>query len=257
MQQVAYNKVFASDAVIRIPDLPEGAWYMAVRGVDEHGLEGKSASASFTLKVKPPMLEPPLIQSPQNNARMLQSSDVQFIWTKVVGANGYVLELVGADKTFHRYEVADSKLLVKNLPAGEFHWRIATQMKTASGEVLVGSWSDMQQFVLMNKPGAMEGELGKDGRALNLRWKDMQAKEYELQFARDSDFDSGKSKIEIKKAIRPELAILNLEAGKHYIRYRAIETDGFVGHWSSTMETEVPSSWAILIKILGWAAIAL
>ncbi len=260
MKQVAYNKVFPSDAVIRIPDLAEGAWHMAVRGVDEQGLEGKNASTSFTLKVKPPALrplEPPLIQLPQNNARMLRSGDVQFSWTKVLGAYGYVIEILGADKTFQRHEVMDSKLIVKNLPAGEFQWRIATQLKTAAGEVLVGSWSDMQQFVLMDKPSPLAGELDKDGRALNLRWNDLQAKEYELQFSRDPDFESGKSKIETKKATRPELAILNLEAGKHYIRYRAIESDGFVGHWSSTMETEVPSSWAILIKILGWAAIAL
>ncbi|MEY4294384.1 MAG: hypothetical protein RLY82_72 [Pseudomonadota bacterium] len=257
MKQVAYNKVFPSDAVIRISDLAEGAWHMAVRGVDEQGLEGKNATASFTLKVKPLLLQPPLIQLPQNNARMLQGSDVQFSWTKVVGAHGYVLEILSSDKALQRHEVTDSKLTVKNLPAGEFQWRIATQMKTATGEVLPGPWSDMQQFILLDKPAPLAGELDKDGRALNLRWKDMQAKEYELQFSREPDFESGKSKIEAKKATRPELAILNLEAGKHYIRYRAIEADGFVGNWSSTMEAEVPSSWEILIKILGWAAIAL
>jgi hypothetical protein len=102
------------------------------------------------------------------------------------------------------------------------------------------------------------GELDKTGKALSLRWNDLQAQEYEVQFSRDANFESTKTLLDTKKTVRPELSVLNLDSGKHYVRYRAIESDGFVGNWSSTMEAEIPSRWPpSMWMILGWALIGL
>jgi hypothetical protein len=258
MKQVVHNKGYPSDTAIRIPSLAEGIWYVSVRGIDVQGLEGKSATSSFTLKIKPPPPEPPFILLPKNNARLLSGSDVQMTWTKVVGAHAYLLEILSADKTSLTHTVSDSQHIVKNMPSGEYQWRLATQIKTATGEVLQSVWSDAQKFVVMENPGSLASGSEKDGDSMILRWRDTKAKEYELQFSRTSDFDASQSKIETKKTTLPELAINNFQMGKHFIRYRAIERDGFVGNWSNIMEIDVPNRWDVLIKILlGWAVLAL
>lgn len=254
MQRVTYSKLFPSGSAFRIPDLTEGEWHLAVRGVDEQGLEGKNASSKFTVKVKPP---PPLIQTPKASARTLQGQDMLFSWARVSGASGYVIELQDEKKNITKHTVPDAQLILKSLPAGAYQWRIATQMTSSQGATDVGFWSDSQNFTIVAKPDALAGELDEGGRNLSLRWNDMQAKEYEVQISRESDFVAIKSPIVTKKTARPELSIASIDSGKHYIRYRAIEADGFVGDWSSTMETTVPKSWSSVLIMLGWAVLAL
>lgn len=256
MTQVTYNKLFASGAAMRIPNLAEGTWHLAVRGVDEQGLEGKNASAMFTAKVKLTP-QPPLIQTPKANARSLQGQDVLFSWTRVAGASGYAIELQDGNKIITRRTTADASLSLKSLTTGSYQWRIATQIVRAQAQIEDGFWSDWQSLTIVAKPEDMSGELDNSGRIMSLRWNDMQAKEYEVQIAREPDFEATKSAVVIKKTSRPELSITSIDSGKHFIRYRAIESNGLVGDWSSTMETTVPKSWSSLLIMLGWAVLAL
>lgn len=252
--QVTYNKLFPSGSQVRIPQLPEGEWHLLVRGVDEQGLEGKNASSKFTLKVKP---QPPLIQTPKSSARTLLGQDVLFSWLKVASASGYVIELQDGNKTAVRHTATIPSLNLKNLSAGDYQWRIATQITRAQGAPEIGFWSDWQNFTIVAKPDALAGDLDKSGKNLSVRWSDLRAKEYEVQIAREPNFESPQLPLVIKRTTRPELSITNIESGTHFLRYRAIEADGFVGHWSSTMETTVPKSWSSWLHMLGWTILAL
>ncbi len=254
MTKISYNKVFPSGSVIRIPDLADGTWHASVRGIDEQGLEGKNAKAILVLKARP---QPPLIQTPKLNEKIVQGQDVALSWAKLSSANGYLIELQDAKKQSTSSVVQDSKLDLKNLAVGTYSWRIATQLKTAQGNIDTGPWADRQSFTVVALPEPMQGTVGADDKALNLRWSDQQAKEYEVQLAGEPSFDPAKSSIVAKTTVRPEVSIPHIASGKYFIRYRAIESDGFVGGWSSTMEVTVPTNWMPLWILLGWAAIAL
>ncbi len=254
MTKVSYNKLFPSGATFRIPDLADGTWYINIRGVDEHGLEGKSAVAVLVLKARP---QPPLIQAPKPSEKIVQGQDVPLSWAKLSGANNYVIELQNEKSASTAHAVQDSKLDLKNLAVGVYSWRIATQVKTDQGGLDTGPWSDRQSFTVVATPEPMQGQLDKGGKILNLRWSDQGAKEYELQFAREPSFDATKSLLVLKTTTRPEVSIPDIASGRHFIRYRAIETDGFVSGWSSTMEVTVPTNWMPLWIFLGWAATAL
>jgi FecR protein len=254
MAKISYNKVFPSGSVIRIPDLADGTWHASVRGIDEQGLEGKNTTAVLVLKARP---QPPLIKTPKPNEKIVQGQDVPLSWAKLSSANGYLIELQDEKKQSTASSVQDSKLDLKNLAVGTYSWRIATQIKTAQGSIDTGPWADRQSFTVVALPEPMQGKVGTGDKALNLRWSDQQAKEYEVQLAGEPSFDAAKSSIVAKTTTRPEVSIPNIESGQYFIRYRATESDGFVGGWSSPMEVTVPTNWAPLWILLSWIAIAL
>jgi hypothetical protein len=198
-----------------------------------------------------------LIQTPKPNEKIVQGQDVPLSWAKLSSANGYLIELQDEKRQSTASAVQDSKLDLKNLAVGTYSWRIATQIKTAQGSIDTGPWADRQSFTVVALPEPMQGKVGTGDKALNLRWSDQQAKEYEVQLAGEPSFDAAKSSIITKTTTRPEVSIPNIESGQYFIRYRATESDGFVGGWSSPMEVTVPTNWAPLWILLSWIAIAL
>jgi hypothetical protein len=254
MTKISYSKVFTSHEIFRIPDLADGTWYLNVRAIDEQGLEGKDATAILVLKARP---QPPFIQTPKPKEKIVQGQDAQFSWAKPSGAHSFVLELQNEKNDIASHTVQDAKLDIKNLAAGTYSWRIATQMKTPQGSFDKGPWSDWQKLTVMAIPEPVQGGIDKEGKALNLRWDDQKAKEYEVQLANESSFDATKSQIVVKTTGRPDISIPDLKSGQYFVRYRAIEADGFVGGWSGTMEVTVPFNWMPVWIFLGWAAIAL
>jgi len=248
MTKVIFNQLFQSGKAIRIPNLADGAWHLAVRAVDAQGIEGKNASALLVLKARP---QPPLIQSPKPNEKVAQGQDIPLAWVKVSGASGYVLDVQDEQKKLTRHTVQGNTLALTGLAVGSYRWRIATQVKTAQDQLDTGPWGEWQSFSVIPMPASAQGKVDPDGKSMGLRWTDQKAKEYEVQLAREPSFTASLSPVVTQKTNKPELTITRPEVGTHYIRYRSIEEDGFVSGWSGTMEIEVPIDWRPLWLFLG------
>jgi hypothetical protein len=249
MTKIVFGKLFAADKSLRVPDLPDGVWYARLRAVDEQGIEGNNANFTFTLKARP---QPPLVQTPKPNAKFVLSEGVPFGWAKMIGASQYRVEIQNEQQLpYKTYDTTDTKWLMNDLPVGSYRWRIATEVKKSDGTMDRGPWSEFQAFKVIATPVPAEGKLDENAKALGLRWEDQKAQEYEVQVAREPTFDPLKSPILTKKVVDPQSIVPNPETGKHFIRYRAIEDDGFVSSWSSTMEVEVPVDWRPLWLFLG------
>ena len=63
---------------IRGPDLPDGDYYGHIRGIDEHGLEGKNTDYVFTINARP---EAPILQEPKPDAGLIEETP-GFVWAR-------------------------------------------------------------------------------------------------------------------------------------------------------------------------------
>ena len=252
MTKIVFDHRFLSERSIRIPNLQDGVWYVTVRGVDERGIEGKDAKVTVVLKARP---QPPFIQSPKPQEKLAQGQDVKLSWAGFNGATSYLIELLGENQKRTTYTATETSLSLKDLPVGTYSWRIATQLTTPQGVLDIGPWSGVQIFTVVATPEPAVAKLDEDAKALNLRWEDQKVKEYEVQVSRNASFNNLKSPVTTQKTVKPELAIKNPEPGQYFMRYRAVEADGFVSGWSATMSVDIPNNWTPIWLFLGSLAI--
>lgn len=245
-QTIAFDKRFKVGEPVRIPNLMDGVWRVRARGIDSGGLEGINGQMTINLKARP---EPPLIQSPKPAEKIVQTRDINLLWSGVSGASGYVLEIISASGVRSEYVVMQANASLKNLAPGRYTWRIATQTK--KDIVDKGPWSDPQEFTVVATPQAAQAEMDIKHRTLSLRWSDQKAAKYDVQFAKDSTFNVQSPQFMQLQTVQPSVMLNNPASGVHYARYRAIEADGFVGGWSGVMTITVPTNWQHLLLYLG------
>ncbi len=253
MDKVIFSQHFAIGQSIRVPTQQDGAYYLTVRAADGQGLEGKDAKLAVNVDARP---QPPLLQAPQNGEKVVQGSDVTLLWAKPQGATGYIVEIQDNTQKRTQYRVEDTRYDMRSLASGTYGWRIAAQMKIGTDTIKTGAWSEQQLFTVLAKLDAPDGEIDKNDRTLHLRWTDQRVREYEVQMSRTDGFDGAtKEGVVVTHTVKkPELDIPDAAAGKHFIRYRAIEENGFISGWSGTMEVDVPKDWRSL-WLFFWAAI--
>ena len=253
MNQVIFSQRFASEQSIRVPTQQDGAYYLTVRATDGQGLEGKDAKLAVNVDARP---QPPLLQAPKNGEKVVQGSDVTLLWAKPQGATGYIVEIQDNTQKRTQYRVEDTRYDMRSLASGTYGWRIAAQMKIGLDAIKTGAWSDQQSFTVLAKLEAPDGKIDANDRTLHLRWADQNVKEYEVQVSRTDNFEgAAKEGIVMTHIVKkPELDIPDAAAGKHFIRYRAIEENGFISGWSGTMEVDVPKDWRSL-WLFFWTAI--
>lgn len=247
-QNIVYDKRFASNQAIRILDLPDGAWRLRVRGIDESGIEGKNAYATAVLKARP---EPPVIQDAKPSQTVIYTEVVNIFWAKAVGAVGYLLEVVDERGQRTEYRLQQTSAALKGLAPSTYQWRMATQVIDKDGKLDTGPWSDPQTFKLLPVPAPAKAEMDEKEKTLALRWSDQKAVGYEVQVSRTGKFEGAAPALVIYKTTQPELLLSNPESGEYFIRYQPIEVDGQRGSWSGTMQVTVPIDWRHLLLYLG------
>ncbi len=124
-QTVLRDDVFVQPGAQWNDDLPDGAYFLRVRGIDAHGLEGYDAQHAFTLNARP---LPPTPLTPVLGAN-LAKPEVELVWHAAEGAQGYLLQLAPTPEF-------SQGLIERRLPAitktaetladGDWHWRIAS-----------------------------------------------------------------------------------------------------------------------------------
>lgn len=211
--------------------LPDGDYFLRVRGADAQELEGADAQVAFALRARP---EPPLKLSPPAGASVISSAPL--VWTQVDGATNYRLQ-VSRDAAFTDLLVDQNgiagtrKLLEPALAPGTYHWRLATQRPDGSH----GPFGDPASFTVLEPSSVLPPQLGADG--LQLAWSGPSGFQHQVQVARNSDFLQPELDRQVPGS---SLTLPDPKPGAYFVRTRLMLPDGSLGPWSSTQRFDVP-----------------
>ena len=224
-----------SDARASLPLPADGQYYVRVRGIDAQGLEGRDASARFTLEILP---EPPFVLEPAADSTV-RKAQPDFHWADVADAAGYRFELADnaafENPVVSAGERSTSLRLPRALPAGDYYWRVASD--ASDGQQ--GRFSDPVRFALRPLPevGEINNE-SSDSRSVTFRWRAGEAgQRYRFQLSRSPDFKDPR----VDELVdQPQITLPKLRAGTWYLRAQAIGSDGYEGPFPPAQRVEVP-----------------
>lgn len=223
-------------------DLPDGRYVLRVRSVDAGGLEGRDASAAFTIKARP---EPPFLSRPRGDEKTADER-VLFAWTRQAAAARYRLQVADnaefAAPRVDRSDLETTELAVA-LPTGTHHWRLASIR--ADGDI--GPFSDAQTVIRVQPPPAPAADppaVTPDG--ILLRWRNDGAAGYQIQMARDAAFTQLLADETVQA---PQWLLRQPSPGTYHFRVRARDADGFLGPFGAVQQLDVPHSrwWWLLL----------
>ena len=242
--QLRAETTFASPEA-KFGDLADGNFFLRVRAVDKQGIEGGDAVLPFKLKARP---EPPFTSVPANKDKFA-ATQVEFKWSNATEADNYRLQLA-SDAAFTKIISDDRGIKGTSFKApgavkpGDYFWRVASIR--ADGDV--GPLGDAQSFTLKAMPAAPNPPK-EDGGRVTFTWGGEAGQKFDFQLARDAKFTNLVSE---KRLDNPEITLDKpSEAGIYYMRFRAIDPDGFVGPYSSAQTIEVKSTkWYALFLLL-------
>ena len=195
-------------------NLPDGALFLRVRGVDVNALEGKDATHAFTIKARP---LPPALTAPRDNARSA-SGRVKLTWQASTEAVAYRVQIAG-DASFVN-PVVDEKALssltfspASLLKPAAYFWRAASV--NAKGNT--GPWSPTAGFVVVTEAPDLKMSGGGDNSSIEIVGS--AAASHQVQIARDERFINIASD-RVITGNKFELGELPVNA--YYIRVRAV-----------------------------------
>jgi len=206
-------------------DLPDGAYFLRVRGIDALGLEGFDAQHAFTLNARP---LPPTPIAPALGER-LSKREVDLGWAAAAGAQGYLLQLAPTPEF-------SQGVIERRLPAvaqtretladGDWHWRIASL--DAQGQAR--AFSPHRAFqVEMSAPKPVlipplrpEMPLVKEeGLMLLASWQGT-APAYRLELSASENFTP---LVATYALTRPEARLTQPNAGNYWLRVIALDAN--------------------------------
>jgi hypothetical protein len=249
----AFNNLLADD-VFKTPEakfanLDDGQYFFRARAIDKVALEGSDAVRAFKLKARP---EPPFTSEPKNKNK-LAAEKVEFRWASSTEAGSYRFQL--ASNADFSKTISDERGVVfsssgsafspaESIKPGDYFWRVASVRPDGD----VGPFGDVQSFTLKAMPQAPNPPKEEGGR-VGFSWSGEPGQTFDFQLASDAGF---KNLVLEKKVSQPEIAIEKpSDAGIYYMRYRAIDPDGFVGPYSSAQTIEVKANrWWLLLFVV-------
>lgn len=234
-----------------LPDVPDGQYFIRVRGVDKFGIEGKSAVQSIVLDARP---QAPLQLKP-TEGHVMRGKAPKLQWTASSEADKYQLE-IASDITFKQHhlnltDVKTTQFIPSNLLAiGKYYWRLTSI--ASNGEI--GPVGATRSYEIKPIPDKVEPEMetSDDGKFV-ASWDSGTAEQtYQIQLADDPAFKN----IEFEKNIDKSQFSFDPVSGQiRYLRIRAIESDGYQGPWGATQRVDpIPDDtgwWVPALGILG------
>jgi hypothetical protein len=230
------------------PSLPDGSYRLRVRAVDARGVEGYDAERSFSINANP---EPPALVAPGVGAVILEDKP-QFEWAKPEGIASFHLQLA-RDEKFSPPLIADERVQsdsrfapANSVPPGQYYWRVAAV--DAQGD---GPFSDTQSF-RRTTPGPNKVTRVVDKEEMVLRWRAGSSNQrFKVQMSKDNAFSAPIVDASVTEA---QLKMKRPDAGRYFVRIRAIDADGYQGPWGTTQTIDVPSTrsywWMLVIPVI-------
>lgn len=226
----------------RFADLPDAAYFLRLRSIDAHGIEGVDATHRLVLKARP---EPPFPSFPPDNGK--QSGErAEFEWT-VAGAEVAYRFQLARDAAFNelvenRSELAAPRTTIDNVSPGDYFWRVATTARDGDR----GPFGDAQRYTQKPIPPLPEPP-SLDANTVSLAWSGEPGQRFRLQVAGDREFRA----ITVDQTLaEPRIALPKPPAGTYYVRVQAIDPDGYVGPFTASQSFTVPPPWWIFVPLL-------
>lgn len=250
-RELLFDKTFSSE-IIRGPDLPDGAYYLRARGIDDQGLEGFNAQRRIVVNARP---ESPFQVSPQPGEGLLQESP-EFTWSSQQQTLSYHLQLA-TDQAFTNIVVdkvgleSNEVTIEQKLELGKFYWRVAAVDRDGDGP-----FSDGQMFRRIPPAPELEAPDISDETLVVRSRAGLPGQRYHFQMAEDDNFSE---LLVDKETDEPWFEIPRPAGGEYFIRIRTIDPDGFIGPFGAAQSIDVPYSdlyWLLLMLPL-FALIAL
>lgn len=217
---------------IAFVNLPDGALFLRVRGVDVNALEGKDAAHAFTVKARPLA---PLLSEPRDNARS-SSGRVKLAWQVSTEAVAYRVQLAG-DALFVSPtidEKVDSNMTLSPatiLKPARYFWRVASV--NAKGDT--GPWSPTLTFTVPTDTLVIKMSGAGDNRSIEIAGSP--APSHQVQIARDDRFTN---MVSDRVIAGNKFALGDLPVNAYYIRVRAIAgSEQPTGAWSEPRLLEI------------------
>ncbi len=218
---------------LRIPDLQDGTYWVRVRGVDSHGLQGKEATLGFVLKAHPIA---PMLILPANNGKV-RGVAPQFAWNQVGEANRYHFQLA-RDSQFKDVvqdvnNIATAEFTPDTTPAlGNYYWRVAS----LRGEADQGPWGNARVLQVLSPAAPPSPPAFPQGRMVS-DWDGEPGQTFEYQLSVKKDFSTIALNLKLDS---PKLNIAMPAPNQYYVRLRAIDADGYVGPWTPVQSFLTP-----------------
>lgn len=224
-------------------DIPDGDYWLRVRGIDASGIEGRDAIMSFTLNARP---EPPFVIAPLPDG-VVDPITREFQWAIQPEAAHYIV-MISQDPKFsamiaHDTKVPDNKFrLLDPLSPGHYFWRIAS-VSAAEG---TGPFTDAMSF-RMPFPGPAMEETKFDKSQMTFAWRaGGEDQSFHFQLARDKEFTQ---LLHDENTTATQLTVKRPDGGKYFLRTKTIESDGFEGPWGPPQAIDIPYAnpyWMLL-----------
>lgn len=232
---VVRNASFPS-AQFRFDGLPDGRYFLGVRGVDASGITGKEAHAMLAIKALPAP-PPPFYQSPTAGAQ-ISGAQATLLCTEVPGVQWFHLQ-VSRSEDFSNPVVNESRLsackyTVQQLAPGKWYWRVASVSRRANGEALPGPFAGAQNFtVLPAAPGFVTTGSMDQGSAVF--WDTQAGYTYRIQVARDEGFTQ---LVADQTTDQATWDFAGIPPAKYYMRVQAIDGAGTAGTFSGARQID-------------------
>lgn len=252
--QIAIDQMFqdlradfvTSKLPFREGNLPDGDYWLRIRGIDASGIEGHDAVLRFKINARP---EAPFVLAPLPDG-VLDVNNQEFKWSAQSDVASYsVMVSERPDLSvpvFTDLAISGNNLrLTEPLAPGKYFWRIAS----VSASEGAGPYSDLMSFrVPFPSPKLAEPQVGED--ELTLVWgSGVEGQRFHFQIARDEDFNEllydeviADSRVTIPKP----------EGGSYYLRVKTIESDGFEGSFGSPQTIDIPKDipyWLLILLL--------
>lgn len=231
--QVVRNASFP-DAQFRFDGLPDGRYFVGVRGVDASGISGMEAHAALAVKVLPAP-QPPFYQSPTAGAQ-ISGAQVALLCTGVPGVQWFHIQVAGsedfANPVVNENRLAACEYTAQQLAPGKWYWRVASVSQRANGQALPGPFAAPQSFtVLPAAPSFVT--IGSTEDNNKVFWDAQAGHTYRIQVAQDEAFAQIVADQAIDQAAWDFAAV---PPGKYYMRVQAINSAGTAGAFSGTRQ---------------------
>ncbi len=233
-----FNNLWVDFVTTSLPfrdgDIPDGDYWLRIRGIDDLGIEGQDAVVAFSLNARP---EPPFVTAPIPGAAVDIDSP-EFHWATQSEASHYVV-LISQEEDFSSLVFFNPSIknnylkLPKPLEPGHYFWQVVS----VSASEGAGPFSDVMSF-RVPFPGPALEETEFDVTKMTSAWRaGAEGQSFHFQFASDKAFIN---LIQDQHTTASQASVPLPDGGSYYLRVKTIESDGFEGPWGPPQLIDIP-----------------
>ncbi|WP_399683748.1 FecR domain-containing protein [Xenophilus sp.] len=221
---------------VRFAPLEDGVYVLGVRALDADGLAGPESRRTVHVDAQP---VPPLYRFPAPGARVAAEgarllcspvADAQWVHLQVSRRADFAVPEIDEPRLAH------CELGLSALPAGDYHWRVASVRRDAQGRPDQGPFAPAVPFTLVDVAAPSSLQLAEDGERPTLHWVAQPGLAYEAQLAADPAFGHI---LASAQGLEARWTLPALPRGAYFVRLRAREPGGAAGPFTAARRVHV------------------